>query len=184
MRHVQGFIEDVHRQAEWRADKFAQYPDDVRNANASKGLTDLAKFISVLPADSPILIRLDSALDNLYSGDSAFMEPSITDILGQFRFGRTILKNEGFEEFLLGIIETVERYTASDDAARERKLRRQLAKYGYALRKSRQRVPNIDNHGAYMIVDVQGNFIAGGERYNFTLDDIAEFLIGEETAAA
>lgn len=56
--------------------------------------------------------------------------------------------------------------------------RRALGKLGYAMRKSRQRthVPNLDNRGHYMIVDVERNFIVAGERFDMTLDDIGKWL--------
>jgi hypothetical protein len=175
MKHIQGFIEDVEGQADWRARKADEYPDDVRNANASKGLTDLAKFIAVLPDDAPILIRLDAALVRLYSDpDIMFtMEPSVTDILGQFRFGRTMLKSEGFEEFISGLIEVIERHVSSEDGS-ESRLRSKLRRMGHRMSRSRKPV-SIDNMGDFMVIDVDANAIVLGERYDATLDEIAQW---------
>jgi hypothetical protein len=36
-------------------------------------------------------------------------------------------------------------------------------------------VPNLDNHGHYMIVN-ERNFIVAGERFDMTLDDIERWL--------
>lgn len=58
----------------------------------------------------------------------------------------------------------------------EKQIRRALSKAGYALRKSRVRNINIDNMGGYMIVDVAGNYVAFGSRYELTLEDVADWL--------
>lgn len=60
---------------------------------------------------------------------------------------------------------------------RENRLRRRLAHEGYALRKSRDRSPHVDNLGGYMIVDAGRNFIVAGQRYDLDLDDVEEWLV-------
>ena len=57
----------------------------------------------------------------------------------------------------------------------ESKLRRELKEAGYALRKSRGPVSGNDL-GGYMIVDVAGNYVVAGAKYDLTLDDVAEWL--------
>jgi hypothetical protein len=51
-------------------------------------------------------------------------------------------------------------------------------RYGYAVRKSRQRkhVPNMDNFGDYMLVDERSNFVVFGSRFDATLEEIDDFL--------
>lgn len=57
----------------------------------------------------------------------------------------------------------------------EKQIRRALSKAGYALRKSRGPV-GADDLGGYMIVDVAGNYVAAGSRYELTLEDVADWL--------
>ena len=57
----------------------------------------------------------------------------------------------------------------------EKQIRRELSKAGYALRKSRGPVSGNDL-GGYMIVDVAGNYVVAGAKYDLTLDDVAEWL--------
>jgi hypothetical protein len=61
--------------------------------------------------------------------------------------------------------------------ALESRLRSLAGRRGYSIRKSRQRenVPNLDNFGHYMLVD-KNNYIVLGERFDATLDDIAEYF--------
>jgi hypothetical protein len=68
----------------------------------------------------------------------------------------------------------------------ESNIRRKAIRQGYVIRKSRQQfVPNIDNHGEYMLVDAYSNLVALGERFDATLEDIDAFLgEGDEAPAA
>ena len=63
--------------------------------------------------------------------------------------------------------------TLNESAVRRRALRRD-----YIVRKSRQRihVPNVDNHGDYMLIDIYKNWVVLGERFNATLENIDAFL--------
>jgi hypothetical protein len=36
-------------------------------------------------------------------------------------------------------------------------------------------VPNIDNHGDFMLVDVQTSFCVAGERFQLTAEDVVQF---------
>ncbi len=63
------------------------------------------------------------------------------------------------------------------EKATENRLRRALARDGYALRKDRARSYNIDHAGGYMIV--RNNIVQAGEKYNLDLADVAAFTRGE-----
>jgi hypothetical protein len=60
----------------------------------------------------------------------------------------------------------------------ESTVRRRAAKLGYRIEKSKQRkhVPNLDNHGEYMLIENQRNFVVFGERYDATLEEINDWL--------
>ena len=62
-----------------------------------------------------------------------------------------------------------------DIKRREDKVRRQLAKQGLALRKSRASIFTADDQGGYRIVDTQFNRIEAGERFDFTLEDVEAY---------
>lgn len=57
--------------------------------------------------------------------------------------------------------------------AREDKARKQLAKQGYSLKKSRAKIYTADNQGGYMIL--QDGTIQAGERFDMTLEDVEQF---------
>jgi hypothetical protein len=44
-------------------------------------------------------------------------------------------------------------------------------------------VPNLDNHGRYMLIENDRNFIVLGDRYDATLEDIEEWLTDEKGGA-
>jgi len=54
------------------------------------------------------------------------------------------------------------------------KLRYKAKQNGLLLRKSRVSL-SIDNKGGYMIVDFN-NCVVAGEKFDLTLDDVAEFI--------
>lgn len=58
--------------------------------------------------------------------------------------------------------------------AREDKARKQLAKQGYTLKKSRAKTYTVNNCGGYMIV--QDGIIQAGERFDMTLEDVEKFI--------
>lgn len=58
--------------------------------------------------------------------------------------------------------------------AREDKARKQLAKQGYSLKKSRAQTYTADNQGGYMIL--QDGIIQAGERFDMTLEDVEKFI--------
>lgn len=58
---------------------------------------------------------------------------------------------------------------------REQRLRRALNKLGYTLCKSRKAI-SPDNFGEYMIVHLEYNSVAAGSRFEYTLDDVEEWI--------
>ena len=60
----------------------------------------------------------------------------------------------------------------------EASIRRRARRYGYRVYKSREwrHVPNLDNHGDYMLLDVGGNYPVLGYKYDATLEDINTYL--------
>ncbi len=63
----------------------------------------------------------------------------------------------------------------SNNVAREKRIRRALNKAGYSLHKSRGSV-NADNLGGYMIIDIRGNYVVAGSRYDMELSDVEDWL--------
>lgn len=61
------------------------------------------------------------------------------------------------------------------EKARENRLRKQAARQGYGIKKSRAGL-SLDNHGGYMVFDLARNYIEFGARFDATLDDIEAFL--------
>lgn len=57
---------------------------------------------------------------------------------------------------------------------REDKVRRQLTRQGYILKKSRAGSYSADNQGGYMIV--RDGVIQAGERYDMLLEDVERFV--------
>jgi len=55
----------------------------------------------------------------------------------------------------------------------EQSLRRVLKAAGYRMRKSRAPISS-DNLGGYMIVDMSGNAVAAGGRFELTLEEVRE----------
>jgi hypothetical protein len=81
-------LDDIIYQSEFRAEKDMQYPDDERNARAAEGLTEMAAWFKRQDNDSPLMVRLATALDSLYADGSDYgssFEPPITDRLSWFR---------------------------------------------------------------------------------------------------
>ena len=59
---------------------------------------------------------------------------------------------------------------------KERTLRARARKLGYAIHKSRLRSIDEDNLGKYALVKKEGNSVVLGERFDASLEDIAEYL--------
>lgn len=58
----------------------------------------------------------------------------------------------------------------------ENRLRRQAKRLGLVLVKSRGKKWNIDNQLGYMIVDLYTNAVVVGSRYEFTFEDVEQWL--------
>ncbi len=67
-----------------------------------------------------------------------------------------------------------------DEKVRENYLRRQAKRLGLVLRKSRAKKINLDDLGGYRIVDLYGNYVVAGSRFELDIEDVAEFLNGYE----
>ena len=61
------------------------------------------------------------------------------------------------------------------EKSKENKLRRRLNECGCLLRKSRKAI-SLDNFGEYMVVDACTRGIVRGARFEYSLDDIEDFL--------
>jgi hypothetical protein len=58
----------------------------------------------------------------------------------------------------------------------ESTLRAHARKLGYSIHKSRLRSINEDNLGKYALVKKDGNSVVLGERFDASLEEIAEYL--------
>jgi hypothetical protein len=65
----------------------------------------------------------------------------------------------------------------------ESAIRRKAKRYGYFVRKSRERTFHSNNLGEFMLLDVQHNMPILGWDYGASLEDIADFLSDEEVSA-
>jgi hypothetical protein len=67
--------------------------------------------------------------------------------------------------------------TFQTDAVREARLRRAVARQGYALQKSRLRRPiHLDDLADYRVIDPSSNGVVWGSRFELDLDDVEEWL--------
>jgi hypothetical protein len=61
-------------------------------------------------------------------------------------------------------------------SVKEKALRARARKLGYAIHKSRSRSIHEDNLGRYALVKEDSNLVVLGERFDASLDEIAEYL--------
>lgn len=70
------------------------------------------------------------------------------------------------------------------EKVRENRLRRMAERQGLALRKSRRRDPRAIDYDKYALIDPNRNWIvagvAGTGRFEWDLDDVEAYLLGEE----
>ena len=59
---------------------------------------------------------------------------------------------------------------------KESALRARARKLGYSIHKSRSRTINEDNLGKYALVKEDSNSVVLGERFDASLEEIAEYL--------
>ncbi len=64
----------------------------------------------------------------------------------------------------------------AEDKVRENRLRRQAKRLGFLLNRSRARMVHLHDQGMYRIVNPETNGVVRGENFEYTLDDVAEFL--------
>lgn len=62
--------------------------------------------------------------------------------------------------------------------SRENRVRRQLAKQGYRLCKSRTGGVYLNNLGGYMIVNANYNIVVAGSNFELSLEDVEQFAAG------
>jgi hypothetical protein len=61
-------------------------------------------------------------------------------------------------------------------STKESALRARARKLGYAIHKSRSRSIHEDNLGKYALVKEESNYVVLGERFDASLEEIAEYL--------
>jgi hypothetical protein len=63
----------------------------------------------------------------------------------------------------------------------EARARRAARALGYRIRKSREwkRVPNLDNFGGFMVIDVERNFVVAGSRFDMTAEDVLAWCVAD-----
>ena len=61
----------------------------------------------------------------------------------------------------------------------EAALRGRLRRRGLALRKSRASI-SVDNHGGYQVLEARQNVVIAGRRFDLSLEDVAEWIRGED----
>ncbi len=69
----------------------------------------------------------------------------------------------------------------TSEKVRENRLRRQAKRLGLELRKSRAKTVHLDDYGHYMILNPDHNWIVRGEKFDYTMDDVEEFLTAFES---
>lgn len=55
-------------------------------------------------------------------------------------------------------------------------LRRKAHRLGLALHKSRVKEIHLNNFGEFMIVTLENNSLVAGEKFDYTLEDVKNFL--------
>ena len=81
------------------------------------------------------------------------------------------VRESDLESFLKGGEDSVDK----EEKARESRLRKQAARQGYGIKKSRAGL-SVDNEGGYMVYDLSRNSVEFGARFDATLDQIEAFL--------
>jgi hypothetical protein len=65
----------------------------------------------------------------------------------------------------------------------EDRIRYLAARQGLALRKSRARIWRANNQLGYRIIAPHHNLVIAGERFDLSLDEVAEVLAGRQSAS-
>lgn len=66
----------------------------------------------------------------------------------------------------------------------ESSIRSRAMTQGFRICKSRKRSTDMDNYGNYMLVQIWNNTVVLGDKFDATLEQIAEFLEDESEVAA
>jgi hypothetical protein len=101
-------VERLRDQAEWRAMKAAEYPEDPRNASWSARLGKLAEWLETLPSDTPDLVRLDHVWGR-YGDDLDVL------MVGEECGRLTSRPEQGGEDWLTLFVETFAMETVEDE---------------------------------------------------------------------
>ena len=64
----------------------------------------------------------------------------------------------------------------ADQSRVDAKLRREAAKQGLRIKRSRWRANSVDNHGGWQIIDVNCNYIVAGQRFDMSDEEVAAYL--------
>jgi hypothetical protein len=69
-----------------------------------------------------------------------------------------------------------------NEKALEARARRAARREGLIARKSRwRRVPgSLDNYGGFMLVDLYGNYVVAGEKFDMTAEDVIAYCKGDQ----
>jgi hypothetical protein len=70
------------------------------------------------------------------------------------------------------------------EGALEARARRAARRLGLIARKTRWRAGSIDNHGGFMLVDLYGNYLVAGDRFDLSAEGVIEYCRDDEGAAA
>ena len=62
------------------------------------------------------------------------------------------------------------------DKVLENLCRRRAVRVGLYLRKSRAKRWSVDDHGEYMLIELDHNAIVAGQRFDLNLSDVVEWL--------
>jgi hypothetical protein len=61
---------------------------------------------------------------------------------------------------------------------RESRLRKRAIRMGLGIKKSRSMI-SLDNHGGFMVIDLNRKLILAGQRFDLSLDDVEAYLKGQ-----
>jgi hypothetical protein len=79
-------INTVEGTASWRAEKAAEYPDDIRNAASSQALTQLAEQLTALPESHPKFRALEISYESADEDILISWVEAETEILNRYGF--------------------------------------------------------------------------------------------------
>jgi hypothetical protein len=65
-----------------------------------------------------------------------------------------------------------------EDHATEQRARRAARRAGYIAKKTRWRVGSVDNHGAFMLIELTTNIPVGGFRFDMSAEEVLDYCEG------